>query len=166
MKTIIYNAISIDGFIATPDDEAKFVSEIEWKSFRAKIKECGNLIVGRRTYDLMKEAGEIEKTFMVVLTKKRFKEDGVNCALSPAEAISLVEKHGCKTALLGGGGLANGAFLEAGLVDEIFLDVEPAVLGAGIKLFEGMKVEKKLKLIETKKLSRDEIQLHYKVVKN
>ncbi len=55
--------------------------------------------------------------------------------------------------------------MEKGLVDEIYLDIEPFVFGSGIKLFADGEWENKLKLLGTKLLSRNTIQLHYKVIK-
>lgn len=59
----------------------------------------------------------------------------------------------------------NASFIAAGLIDEIFLDVEPHLFGKGIKLFEGKNFEAKLKLLGVKKISKNEVQLHYKVLK-
>jgi len=70
-----------------------------------------------------------------------------------------------ETIILTGGGKLNGAFMKEGLVDEIYLDVEPTVFGKGIPLFGDADFEAKLQLIGTKKLSDNEIQLHYKVLK-
>lgn len=55
--------------------------------------------------------------------------------------------------------------MKEGLVDEIYLDIEPIVLGKGIQLFEDADFESKLELLETRKFSNNEIQLHYKVLK-
>jgi len=51
------------------------------------------------------------------------------------------------------------------LIDEIYIDVEPRVFGRGIPLFNGNDFDANLKLLETKKLSDNEIQLHYQVLK-
>ena len=51
------------------------------------------------------------------------------------------------------------------LIDELYLDVEPIVFGTGIRLFKEEDFEAKLKLVETKKLSANEMQLHYEVIK-
>ena len=64
-----------------------------------------------------------------------------------------------------GGGTLNTSFMAENLIDEIYLDVEPIVFGKGIRLFKENDFEAKLKLLEIKKLSNDEIQLHYQVLK-
>lgn len=61
--------------------------------------------------------------------------------------------------------MLNTAFIEQNLVDEIFLDIEPIILGHGIPLFRNGQFETTLKLLGQSNLSADEIQLHYKVMK-
>ena len=79
--------------------------------------------------------------------------------------MSILEKHGFKKILVGGGGKINSSFMKEGLVDEIIIQIEPLIFGKGIKLFADEDFEAKLKLLETKMLSKNEIQLHYKVKK-
>lgn len=62
-----------------------------------------------------------------------------------------------------GGGGANSSFIKENLVDEIYLDLEPIIIGRGIRLFADADFESQLELIEIKKISDNEVQLHYKV---
>lgn len=64
-----------------------------------------------------------------------------------------------------GGGKLNAAFMKENLIDEIYLDVEPVVHGKGIRLFADADFEAKLKLLGTNKFSKNEIQMHYRVIK-
>lgn len=66
---------------------------------------------------------------------------------------------------MAGDGALNASFMLENLVDEIYLDIEPIVFGRGIKVFAENDFEMKLRLIETKKLSNDETQLHYQVLR-
>jgi len=58
----------------------------------------------------------------------------------------------------------NSAFMKAGLVDEIVINIEPYVLGRGIKIFSEETFENKLQLIKVTKLNGI-VQLHYKIEK-
>lgn len=52
------------------------------------------------------------------------------------------------------------------MIDEIIFNIEPVVIGKGIPVFklEGFD-DKRLKLLEIKKLEEGIAQLHYKVIK-
>ena len=70
-----------------------------------------------------------------------------------------------ETVIIAGGGILNSSFLKEGLIDELYLDIEPIAFGKGINVFENEDFEANLELLETKQLSPNEIQLHYKVIK-
>jgi dihydrofolate reductase len=57
MKTILYMAISADGFIAGANDETPW-SEEEWAAFQEFVKSCDIVLLGRRTYEIMSKQGE------------------------------------------------------------------------------------------------------------
>jgi len=171
MKVTLYMAITINGFIAKENDDTGFVSEIEWRSFRNMIKNAGNMIIGSRTYEIMREGEEFKGLedirILVVSENADFKTIANNhsVAKSPKDALAILEKEGFDKALVAGGGTLNASFMAENLIDEIYLDVEPVIFGRGIRLFRENNFEAKLKLLEIKKLSGNEIQLHYQVLK-
>ena len=162
-------ATTIDGFVAREDDRTDFVSEIEWKSFRAMVKRVGNIVIGRRTFELMEKGNELpdldEVTVVVVTSHEFFVSDSrIQVVNSPGQALDLLRGKNFKQALVAGGGTINASFMEQKSIDEIFLDVEPVALGDGIKLFSGKAFDVKLKLLGVKHLSKNELQLHYRVL--
>ena len=161
-------ATTINGYIARENDETPWSDE-EWQSFKKKVNEVKNIVIGRRTYDIMKEKKEFEKIgnpFTIVLTrKKREGNDNLVFVNSPQAALDLLKEKRFSEALVAGGSTLNSSFLQENLIDEIYLDIEPFVFCDGIKLFTDNNLEKKLELIETKQISKDTIQLHYKVLK-
>lgn len=174
MKVSLYMAMTVNGFIAKEDDDTSFVSENEWNSFRAMVADIGNMIIGNRTYEIMKKGDEfkdLENIRVVVVSKvsndatSNIISDKHSIAKSPQEALVILEKEGFERALVAGGGTLNASFMKENLVDEIYLDIEPVIFAEGIRLFAENDFEAKLKLIETKNLSSDEIQLHYRVLK-
>ena len=162
-------AISIDGFIAKKDGDSDWVSPVDSANFEQKIKEKGCIIVGRRTFD--RYQGDLypvkDVTNIVVTSNSSLKseQDNVVYAQTPKEAIKLAQGRGHDKALLIGGGTTNGLFLKEGLIDEVFLSVHPLILGNGIKLFEGIETDLKLRFIDQKELGEGLAQLHYRVVK-
>ncbi|MBI2547683.1 MAG: dihydrofolate reductase [Candidatus Aenigmarchaeota archaeon] len=168
MKVILYMAITANGMIAKENDDTRFISKTEWKSFDEMSKKIGNLIMGRRTYEISLAEGTFPypDRLNIVMTNRSTAnkwEKVIFTKKSPKDVLQLLERMGFKTAFVGGGGTVNASFMEENLIDEIYLDIEPVILGKGIKLFADKKFESKLKLIGIKKLSKNEIQLHYSV---
>ena len=171
MKVILYMAVTANSYIAKENDDASFVSAVEWKSFRKRIKRVGNIIVGRKTYEIMLRNNELnglnEIKVVVVTGDKSFtvSDNSHTAAISPKKALEILHQQGFQEALVAGGGGLNTSFMEEGLVDELYLDIEPIILGKGLPLFREAEWEVKLKLLNIKKLSAQEVQLHYKIVK-
>lgn len=160
--------MTVNGYIAKENDDTPW-SEVEWKSYTATVKKYKALIVGRKTYEIMRQRDEFNKIgspLVIVLTKKKQAlTANTFFVTSPKEALQLLEQKGIKQAIVGGGSHVNKSFLKENLVDELIVDIEPLIFGRGIKLFAEEDFEKSLEIIETKQLSNNEIQLHYKVIK-
>lgn len=166
-------ATTVNGYIAKENDDTSFVSEseVEWDSFRKMIKSVGNMIIGSKTYAIIRDGGEFENLenirVMIVSGNTNFKTiaDNHSVAKNPQNALAILEKEGFNNVLVAGGGALNASFMAENLIDEIYLDIEPLALGKGIRLFAEKDFETKLQLLEVKNLSQNEIQLHYKVLK-
>lgn len=169
MRVILYMAISINGMIAKNDDDTSWISIEEWNNYSQAVQNAGCLIVGRRTYEILTKQPEfrefkdvkvvvVSNTNIQMLSRNHFLVD------SPKAALETTKEYECL--IVAGGGILNAAFLEEKLVDEIYLDIEPIVIGEGTPLFKDKKFSCNLKFLGQKKLSENEIQLHYKVLKN
>ena len=149
------------GFSFTPAESASYV---------ATVKDAGALIIGRRTYEILSTQPEFKEFLkagvkIVAVSRGDFKVKDSSHAVahSPEEALKLVKDF--KEVIVAGGGKLDASFLDANLIDEIYLDIEPAVVSEGISLFSGSKTDKELKFLGSKKFGENEIQLHYEVVK-
>lgn len=165
MKTVMYMATSVNGMISTLTDDTPWSKE-EFNAFYKFATEAGNMIIGRKTYEIMSQDGELKKLkdiTVIIMTHKRVERHLT--AKTPAEALEIVKKLKMSTALVCGGTKTNTAFLSAKLIDEIILDVEPIIISQGKNLVDELSKEIKLKLISKKDLSKDSLQLRYKVVK-
>lgn len=171
MKVTLYMATTVNGFIAKENDDTTWVTETEWESFSGMIKKHGNMIIGRRTYEIMLKNDEFNRSKLneiktVVLTSESIKINNpkfVSVAKSPQQALNLLREF--KTIMVCGGGGLNASFMKENLVDEIYLDIEPIIFGKGIQLFADADFQVKLELIDTKQLSPNELQVHYRVLK-
>lgn len=167
MKIILDLAISADGFIAKPNGDSDWVAPGVELLFKNRAKEAGCLVVGKKTFEqyqgMMYPMDGV--TNIILTTTPDPKITGVFFANSPAEVINLAKEKGCTDILVAGGARTSAAFLEAHLIDEIFLSVHPLILGEGMKLFEGVMSEKGLKLLSSINLEGGLVELHYEVLK-
>ncbi len=172
MKTILYMAMTVNGKIAGIDHDTSWTSKDDWAGFLGMCKHIGNAIIGRKTYEMVKKEGtQLSDLLTVVLTHdpaflSQQSPHTIFTDKHPRDVIAMLKEKGFKEALVAGGGMLNSAFLEEGLIDELFIDIEPLILGRGIPLFADDDFTPRLKLLEVKKLNNHQtIQLHYKVIK-
>ncbi|MEK7076873.1 MAG: dihydrofolate reductase family protein, partial [Patescibacteria group bacterium] len=83
----------------------------------------------------------------------------------PRELLRELEGRGYGTIAIVGGASVNSAFLNEGLIDEMYLTVEPKIFGEGMSVFKTAPENVILKFLETQKLSDDVVMLHYEVKK-
>ena len=161
--------MTANGMIAKENDEVDFVSPYSWKGYKKVVDSSDCIIIGRRTYELMPETEFNKDKKYVVITHKKDLPKKIKKVIftssNPSALIRKISQEKIKRTLISGGSQINSLFMKAGLIDEIYLDIEPVFLGTGIKLFTDAEFEAKLELMEIKKLSKDEVQLHYKVKK-
>ena len=168
MKVILYMAITANGFIAKKNDDTSWISRDEWDSYSQMVQRARCMVVGHRTYNILTkqpEFSELKDVRLVAVSKKDFQVLAANhtVAHSPKEALEALKDF--PEVVVAGGGQLNAAFLEENLVDEIYLDIEPIVFGEGIPIFRDKGFERKLELLDQKKITAQEIQLHYRVIK-
>lgn len=161
-------AISVNGYIAKENDDTDWISVEEWNSYSKMVQKAGCLIVGHRTYDILTkqpEFSELQKIKLVVVSQANFNTLSENhlIAKTPQEALGLLKDF--SEVIVAGGGILDSAFIKDGLIDEIYLDIEPLAIGKGIKLFADGDFELSLKLLEINKITDNEVQLHYAVKK-
>ncbi len=166
MKVCLYMAVSANGFIATANDKTPWSDE-EWASYREMVTTAGNLVIGRRTYEIMREGDEFAKignplTVVVTSDKSKHATENFVFADHPRLALQIIRENGFATALVAGGSQLNRSILTTGLIDEFYLDVEPFLFGQGLPLFAPSDLCLKLTLATIKHLGPNTVQLHYR----
>src|SRR3990167_4416525 len=171
MKIILIIIQSLDGFIAKDQkDDLSWGSHEDKVFFRTLTKQLGTMIMGSNTYKKM-PAFALGKRFSLVFTSqpeilRPAKAENIEFFKGTIkQALIYLEKKGIKNAALIGGGNINNQFLQAGLVDELYITIAPRIFAKGINSFGENKLDIKLKLLDTKSLTQDEILLHYQVLK-
>jgi len=169
MKVILYNAVTVNGMISYNNDDAGFVSEAGVRNFEAMIHEAGHMIIGRKTYDVMKKDGDIryflDVPMIVVSRTGRARPISIvhTTARSPREALSIFRKRRCKKVLIAGGARLAASCIAQKLADEIVLYVEPLIFDPGIPLFRDSKFMRNLVLVEARTMPKGALRLHYRV---
>lgn len=170
MKTILMMAITLDGKIAKHTTQlADWTSKADKKIFVEETKRVGVIIMGKTTYDTI--GRPLPGRLNVIMDLEPDATKNIPDSLEftntqPVELLQELEGRGYESVILGGGATINGLFLNQGLVDEIWLTVEPKLFGEGLSLFNKADVDIDLELIEVRKLDDNVIQVRYRVSKN
>ncbi|MFH1649122.1 MAG: dihydrofolate reductase family protein [Candidatus Woesearchaeota archaeon] len=162
----LYMTMTVNGMIALPDGGVPWTKE-SWQRYQELAKTFPAIILGRKTFELMQEGDEfktIGNPYVVVLSKKLKEMKGADdFASSPEEAVHILKKNKFDKVLLGGGAHVNRVFLDAGLVDEVILDVEPRIWGEGMPLFALGGDETEMQLKDVTRTDSGIVRLKYSV---
>jgi dihydrofolate reductase len=155
-RTQVYCAISLDGYIAGPDDDLSWLTEpgseqvgdpgtVDFPSF---MEQTGAILMGRRTFDIVKGFGgewPYGTTPVLVATSRPLPEAPASVCGCHGNITELCEGArrvaGDRNVYLDGGNLISQA-IEAGCVDELILTVAPVLLGQGTPLYQGEKLHR------------------------
>lgn len=169
---ILIAAQTLDGYIARLDRPGTdFCSDADALFLRETLKDFDSLIMGRKTYATLRE--RIQNSTSKRYLRKIVTRDPQAYAADtrpelieftqaqPADVLSeLAERGRKKTALLGGGEIYT-QYLESGLVDELWITLEPLLFGDGVPLLNSPR-ERPLTLISSQHLSGNTLLLKYK----
>ena len=182
MKYIMVAATTLDGKIARNSNHPSDWTSPEDKDFmHAELDKCDVIIVGNKTYELVKKP--LSKRNCIVFTRsidRTKQQDDKLIYINPkSKSIQkFIEEKGYKRVCILGDAQVYGYFLEHSLIDEIWLTIEPIIFGSGISLFgpstssgstliSNNEVDKKIetreyKLVTVKQLNQQgTVLLHY-----
>jgi dihydrofolate reductase len=131
------------------------------------------LLIGRATYEQIIEFGGvypyagIPSYVFTSRTDLPRLDDAVEFVHEHAlETIARLKLAGDGVIWLCGGGALAGAVLDAGLLDEIDLFVQPTILGDGIPLFARSSQRHGLRLLESRAWPGELIEVRYEVLRS
>lgn len=171
-KVVLYISMSLDGFIATKDDDLSWLSVVEKAGedygYVNHSKTVDTYIVGRVTYDtVLKLTGgalpQADQYKCFVITRQvRESENGVTFYNGNIEDLitDLKKKEG-KNIYCDGGGEIVKLLMQKNLIDEYIISIIPIILGDGKRLFLGETPGIKLKALPSKNFETGLVQLHY-----
>lgn len=141
MATIYYSGCSLDGFIATPDHSLDWLTSrdidmegpMAYPVFQEGVGACA---MGASTWQWLLDHDESWGAMPAwVMTHRTFAPapDNVTFTAEPVADVhaAMTEAAGGKDLWLVGGGDLVGQFHDAGLLDEVWLQLAPVTLGGG-----------------------------------
>jgi dihydrofolate reductase len=157
MKKTLIVAQSLDGYIAQSRDQVStaWTSEEDKRWFGQLTRQMGVMLMGRQTYETIGRPLP-ERTTVVMTTRKELSPNSIDRLQmvtdadgkrrlehnlyvtgekSPAEIMEALAGSGVTQVAICGGARVYREFLETGLVDEMYITIEPVFLFSGIKLF-------------------------------
>ncbi len=181
MKTQYYTATSLDGFIATEDDSLDWLfplGDINDTGYPRFIAEVGALAMGRSTYEWMLRhaqtvSAETGSAWPYTQPAWIFSNRAlpsvpgadlrfVRGDVAPVHAAMRAAARDKNIWIVGGGDLA-GQFHDAGLLDEIIVQVGSVTLGKGKPLFPRRITQPALTLVSVKQVGAGFAELRYQV---
>jgi dihydrofolate reductase len=178
MRKLKYHvASSADGFIAHEDDtygafmQERLVKDSEHiTDYLASFATYGAVLMGRRTYEPALKVGVTDPYPMMdtyVFTRSMKESPHPHVQLVSDDALGFIrrlkEQPGKDLYLAGGANFAS-EVLEAGLVDEVVLKLNPLLLGSGIPLVTKLQSFKSLELLSTRVYKNGVLLLRYAVL--
>ena len=153
MRKVVYGcAMSLDGYIAGPAGEYDWIVMDPDVDFAALMARFDTFLIGRKTYEAMRKMGDAAPPAPgirnIVFSRTLRPSDCPQATLSDdAEGVvaALRKQPGKDIAVFGGGELFR-SLLAAGLVDEVAVNVVPALLGGGVPLLPAPADRATLKL--------------------
>ena len=145
-KVILYIGISLDGYIATRDDNLDWLLATQGSGdngFGEFYNTVDTIVMGRRTYDWIMEQEHgcfpyAGKQCFVHTRKPPLDTDFVRfTAQEPSALVAELRKQPGKKIWIVGGSQIIHLMREADLIDEYVLSIAPVILGSGIPLLRG-----------------------------
>jgi len=166
--TAAFLGMSLDGFIAGPDDELDWLEREggppEDHGFAAFFASVDALLIGRRTWEVVGRFPEWpyggKRVFVLTHRPAEARHAERFLSGSPAEVLEALGEAGVRRAYVDGGRVVS-QVLAAGLLDELTVSILPVVIGRGIRLFEDAGPERWLTLESHRAFAGGMVQLRY-----
>lgn len=170
-KLVLYIAMSLDGYIAKPNDDIGFLSIVEQEGqdygYGDFVKTVDAVIVGRKTYEKVISMGfdfpHTDKDAYIITRTPRPNLGSVKFYTGDLKSLvhKLKSMDGKNIYCDGGAEIVN-ELLKDDLIDEFVISIIPILVGNGTKLFKDDRPEQKLELVSVKSFDKGLTQLHYK----
>jgi len=170
-KLVLYIAVSLDGYIAKPNDDLGFLSIVEQEGqdygYAEFIESVDTVIIGRKTYEKVISMGYNipypDKDVYIITRTPRPNLGSVKFYSGDLKLlVRKLKTENDKNIFCDGGSQIVNELLKDNLIDELIISVIPILVGNGIRLFSDGRPEQQLELISVKSFDKGLVQLHYK----
>jgi dihydrofolate reductase len=176
-RVVYYAAMSLDGYIAESDDTLEWLMDYKGVEpgeavqtveggYDEFYEDVGALVMGSVTYEFVLEhltkwpyAG---KPSWILTSRELPTLDGQDIRFG-GTFEEMIESAGDKKLWVVGGGNVASQFVDAGLLDQVWVTVVPVVLGAGKPLFDRCVPGPPMRLTEVLPRPSGMIELHFDV---
>jgi dihydrofolate reductase len=174
MRSVQYHvAITTSGLIAAPDGGVGCFDLTppgeHLDDYLQSLRAYDTILMGRGTYEFGLKFGVTDPypwARCLVFSRTLPPDPTRRVEVLPTDPVPVVrglrEESGGPIYLCGGGALAS-TLLNAGLVDELILKVNPVLLGAGIGLAPGLLTALPLTLLSARPYASGVVRLHYQL---
>lgn len=172
-KISLFIAMSLDGYIAKPNDDLSFLKLVEKEGedygYGAFTETIDTLIIGRKTYDyVLKNVGSSHydngHRDVYVITRRERSPIGKTIFYTGTitELVQRLKSEKGKNIYCDGGAEVINELLKQDLIDEYIISVIPILLGNGTRLFKEGIPEQILEFVKAKSFDTGLTQLHYR----
>ena len=170
MNISIYLASSVNGLISNRSNVPNWLSQEYGRGFVEICQRTKAVIMGRTTYDILSPDHlplQQDGTLLVRTHGTSATPAQPNVVFTdgpPPGIVELLTARGHDEAVIIGGTQAVSDFVKAGLVNQMYLVVEPVLFGAGLPILRDVDVDHQLTLLDVRKLGPNTVQLHYRLL--
>ncbi len=180
-RTQYYTASTLDGFIATEDDSLEWLFSLgnpSDSSYPEFIAEVGALAMGSATFEWMLRNSEsvaaetgshwpytVPTWIFTSRTLPRIEGADLHFVAGDVRQVHAAMRAaaGSRNIWIVGGGELAGQFYDAGLLDELIVQIGSATLGKGKPLFPRSALSPALHLTSVHQIGTEMVELRYKV---
>lgn len=177
MKSSVYIATSLDGFIARENGDIDWLPGVntdgsgEDYGYKEFMDTVDILVMGRHTYEKVLTFNEwpYGNKPVVVLSSGSVNIPGhisqtvKSMSGSPSELVNQLSERGARHLYIDGGKTIQ-RFLDAGLIQQLIITRVPILIGSGIPLFGPLKRDILLRHIETREFASGLVQSKYEII--
>ena len=164
IKIDIYLVMSLDGIVALDENQdiSAYSSREDRQFFLESLKNYDSMLMGKSCYVKDAPSG-IRRIILTHHPPEGHDPQDYYLAGPACDIYKKLSAMGCKKTALIGGPHTCFAFLKEGLVNDLYLSVEPVTLGQGIRLFTDQALHTRWTLAGIRQLNdQGTLVLHYR----